>query len=73
MTLVSNHIPLATVVISPNKYERNFAFYLLYNNSSEIQPKSLASDNHGVNNVNFAILDIFDYQLSPRHAKLKKI
>ncbi|HCC5806124.1 TPA: Tn3 family transposase [Escherichia coli] len=73
ITLVSNHVPLATVVISPNEYEGHFAFDLLYNNSSEIQPKSLATDNHGVNNVNFAILDIFGYQFSPRYAKFKKI
>lgn len=73
MTLVSNHVPLATVVISPNEYEGHFAFDLLYNNTSEIQPKSLATDNHGVNNVNFAILDIFGYQFSPRYAKFKKV
>lgn len=73
MTLVSNHVPLATIVISPNEYEGHFAFDLLYNNSSEIQPKSLATDNHGVNNVNFAILDIYDYQFSPRYAKFKKV
>ncbi|CNI60456.1 Tn3 family transposase [Yersinia pekkanenii] len=73
MTLVSNHVPLATVVISPNEYEGHFAFDLLYNNTSEIQPKSLATDNHGVNNVNFSILDIFGYQFSPRYAKFKKI
>lgn len=73
MTLVSNHVPLATIVISPNEYEGHFAFDLLYNNTSEIQPKSLATDNHGVNNVNFAILDIFEYQFSPRYAKFKKV
>lgn len=73
MTLVSNHVPLATVVISPNEYEGHFAFDLLYNNTSEIQPRSLATDNHGVNNVNFAILDIFEYLFSPRYAKFKKI
>jgi TnpA family transposase len=73
MTLVCNHVPLETVVISPNEYEGHFAFDLLYNNSSEIQPKSLATDNHGINNVNFAILDIFGYQFSPRYAKFKKV
>ncbi|EOV8089736.1 Tn3 family transposase [Providencia rettgeri] len=73
MTLVSNHVPLATTIISPNEYEGHFAFDLLYNNASEIQPKSLATDNHGINNVNFAILDIFGYQFSPRYAKFKKI
>mgnify|MGYP000471649427 FL=1 len=73
MTLVSNHVPLATVDISPNEYEGHFAFNLLYNNTTEIQPKPLATDNHGVNNVNFAILDIFGYQFSPRYAKFKKV
>lgn len=72
MTLVSNHVPLATVVISPNEYEGHFAFNLLYKNTSEIQPKPLATDNHGINNVNFAILDMFGYQFSPRYAKFKK-
>ncbi|WP_053014299.1 MULTISPECIES: Tn3 family transposase [Xenorhabdus] len=71
MTLVSNHVPINTVVISPNEYEGHYAFDLLYNNSSDIQPKSLATDTHGINNVNFAILDIFGYQFSPRYARFK--
>ena len=71
MTLVSNHIPLNTTVISPNEYEGHFAFDLLYNNTSDIQPSTLATDTHGVNNVNFAILDIFDYEFAPRYAKFK--
>ncbi|MEZ8306909.1 Tn3 family transposase [Vibrio splendidus] len=71
MTLVSNHVPLNTTVISANEYEGHYAFDLLYNNSSDIQPKSLATDNHGTNNVNFAVLDIFGYQFSPRYAKFK--
>ncbi len=66
MTLVSNHVPLNTTVISANEYEGHYAFDLLYNNSSDIQPKSLATDNHGTNNVNFAVLDIFGYQFSPK-------
>jgi hypothetical protein len=44
MTLVSNHVPLNTTVIAPNKYEGHFTFDLLYNSSSDIQPKSLATD-----------------------------
>ncbi len=71
MTLVSNHVPLQTTVISANEYEGHYAFDLLYNNTSDIQPKSLATDNHGTNNVNFAILDLFGYQFSPRYAKFK--
>lgn len=73
ITLVSNHVPVSTTVISPNEYEAHFAFDLLYNNTSEIQPQILTSDNHGVNNVNFAILDIFGYQFAPRYAKFKNV
>ncbi len=73
LTLVSNHVPLNTTVISPNEYEGHYAFDLLYNNSSDIQPKTLATDSHGVNSVNFAILDIFGYQFTPRYAKFKHI
>jgi len=34
---------------------------------------TLTSDTHGVNNVNFAILDLFGYQFAPRYAKFKNV
>lgn len=73
LTLVSNHVPVNTKIISANEYEGHHAFDLLYNNSSDIQPKALATDTHGVNNVNFAILDLFGYQFAPRYAKFKYV
>lgn len=73
MTLVVNHVPVNTTINALNEYEAHFAFDLLYNNSSDIQPKSVATDTHGVNNVNFAILDIFGYQFAPRYARFKRI
>nr|WP_234418658.1 transposase [Dongshaea marina] len=73
LTLVVNHVPVNATVNAPNEYEGHFAFDLLYNNSSEVQPKSLATDTHGVNSVNFAILDIFGYQFAPRYAKFKRV
>lgn len=73
LTLVSNHVPVNTKIISANEYEGHHAFDLLYNNSSDIQPKALATDTHGVNNVNFAILDLFGYQFAPRYAKFKHV
>ena len=73
LTLVSNHVPVSTQVIGANEYEGHFAFDLLYNNSSEIQPDTLASDSHGSNRVNFAILDLFGYTFAPRYAKMKKV
>ena len=73
LTLVSNHVPVSTQVIGANEYEGHFAFDLLYNNSSEIQPDTLTSDSHGSNRVNFAILDLFGYTFAPRYAKMKKV
>ncbi|MBD2797966.1 Tn3 family transposase [Xenorhabdus sp. 18] len=73
LSLVVNHVPVNTVVNAPNEFEGHFAFDLLYNNSSDIQPLSVSTDNHGINNVNFALLDIFGYQFAPRYAKFKKI
>ena len=73
LTLVSNHVPVSTQIIGANEYEGHFAFDLLYNNSSEIQPNTLSTDTHGTNNVNFAILDFFGYTFAPRYAKMKKV
>lgn len=73
LTLVSNHVPVNTQVIGANEYEGHFAFDLLYNNTSEIQPNTLSTDNHGTNNVNFAILDFFGYTFAPRYAKMKRV
>ena len=66
-------MPVNITVISPNEYEAHFAFDLLYNNTSEIQPQTLTSDGHGINNVNFAILGIFGYQFAPRYANFKNV
>lgn len=46
LTLVSNHVPVSTKVIGANEYEGHFAFDLLYNNSSDIQPNILSTDTH---------------------------
>ena len=73
LTLISNHVPVSTQVIGANEYEGHFAFDLLYNNSSDIQPNTLSTDTHGTNNVNFAILDFFGYTFAPRYAKMKKV
>jgi TnpA family transposase len=73
LTLVSNHVPVSTQIIGANEYEGHFAFDLLYNNSSDIQPNTLSTDTHGTNNVNFAILDFFGYTFAPRYAKMKKV
>ena len=73
MTLSCNHVALNTTVIGANEYEGHYAFDLLYNNTSNIQPDLLSSDTHGTNQVNFALLDIFGYAFAPRYAKFKHV
>ncbi|MFT5084696.1 MAG: hypothetical protein ACI9Y1_002752, partial [Lentisphaeria bacterium] len=71
MSLVCNHVPINAIVIGANEYEGHYAFDLLFNNTSDIQPVSLSTDTHGTNNVNFALLDLFGYRFAPRHSKVK--
>ena len=71
MSLVSNHVPINTVIIGANEYEGHYVFDLLFNNTSDIKPVSLSTDTHGTNNVNFALLDLFGYRFAPRYAKVK--
>jgi hypothetical protein len=46
---------------------------LLFNNTSEIQPDILSTDTHGVNHVNFALLDLFGYKFAPRYANFGSV
>ena len=73
LTLVANHVPINAKVIGANEYEGHHAFDLLYNNSSDIQPNVLSSDNHGTNRVNFALLDMFGYSFAPRYAQFGSV
>ncbi len=42
-------------------------------NTSDIIPDVLSTDTHGVNHVNFALLDLFGYQFAPRYARVGKV
>lgn len=64
--LIAANIPINAKVIGSNEYEGHFVFDLLYNNSTEIIPQTHSTDTHGVNQVNFAILDFFGYYFAPR-------
>jgi len=69
-TLVANHIPVNAKVIGAHEYEGHFVFDLLYNNPTKVKPKIHSTDMHGINQVNFAILDFFDYQFAPRFTQI---
>lgn len=73
VTLVANHVPVNARVIGANEHESHYIFDLLFNNTSEIKPEVLSTDTHGVNHVNFALLDLFDYTFAPRYAQVGRV
>jgi len=73
VTLVANHAAVNAKVIGSNEHESHYIFDLLQNNTSDIKPNVLSTDTHGVNHVNFALLDLFGYSFAPRYAKFGKI
>lgn len=71
LTLVANHIPINADIIGANEHESHYVFDLLYNNLSDVQPTVHSTDTHGVNQVNFAILDFFGKQFAPRYQNIR--
>ena len=70
VSLNANHMAICNRIIGSNEHESHYIFDLLMNNSTEITPDILSTDTHGVNHINFALLDLFGYQFAPRYAKV---
>jgi TnpA family transposase len=66
----ANHAAITNRIIGANEHESHYILDLLVNNSTDITPDVLSTDSHGVNHVNFALLDLFGYQFAPRYAKV---
>ena len=73
VTLVANHAALNATIIGSNEHESHYILDLLQNNTSNIKPDVLSTDSHGVNHVNFALLDLFGYSFAPRYAKFTTV
>ena len=73
VSLNANHMAINNRIIGSNEHESHFLFDLLMNNSTEIIPEVVSTDTHGVNHVNFALLDIFGYQFAPRYARISTV
>jgi TnpA family transposase len=73
VSLNANHMAINARVIGANEHESHYIFDLLMNNSTEIIPDMLSTDTHGVNHVNFALLDLFAYRFAPRYAQVGKV
>lgn len=71
--IIANHTAINARVIGANEHESHYIFDLLMNNTSGIIPEVLSTDTHGVNHVNFALLDLFGYQFAPRYAQVGKV
>lgn len=70
VSLNAHHMGINNRFIGSNEHESHYLFDLLMNNSTEIIPDIVSTDTHGVNHVNFALLDLFGYQFAPRYAKV---
>ena len=69
-TLLCNHIPLHSQVISAHSHESHYVFDMIYNNESTIYPEVVTGDMHSINKANFAILYWFCIQFNPRFTNL---
>lgn len=72
LTLTANFQPLVAKTISPNEFEGHYILELLLMNESEIQPEKHSTDNHGINEINFGMLDFFGFKFCPRYKTLTK-
>ena len=70
VSLNAHHIGINNRIIGSNEHESHYLFDLLMNNNTEIIPDVVSTDTHGVNHVNFALLDLFGYKFAPRYAKV---
>ena len=69
-SLVANHVPIQARIIGANEHESHYVFDILFNNTTDIQPQVHSTDTHGTNEINFALLHLFDYQFAPRYRDL---
>ena len=70
-TLVTSHFATYGKVISARSHESHHLFDVVYNNTSDLKATIVATDTHGTNQFNHAILNAFGYQFTPRYAKFK--
>jgi TnpA family transposase len=73
MTLVANHSALNARIIGSNEHESHYIYDLIKSNTSDLKPDVLLTDTHGVNHVNYALLDLCGYSFTPRYAQLNSV
>jgi TnpA family transposase len=73
MSLIANHGALNACIIGSNEHESHYIYDLLQSNTSDIKPNMLSTDTHGVNHVNYALLDLSGYTFAPRYAQFSTV
>ncbi|MSO14550.1 Tn3 family transposase [Rickettsiales endosymbiont of Trichoplax sp. H2] len=68
-SLIANHLPVVTKIISANEHESHYVLDLVYNNKSDLDIKAISGDMHSINRVNFFFLRMFNYDFMPRFTK----
>lgn len=71
-TLVANHFPINARTIGAHDHESHFLFDLIFGNKTSIEPDIISTDMHGVNHVNFALLNMFGRKFAPRYRRIQK-
>ena len=68
-SLIANHLPTSTKIIGANEHESHYVLDIVYNNTSDLNITAVSGDMHSVNRVNFAFMNLFNYDFMPRFTK----
>lgn len=71
-TMLCNHLPLQVNLTGPHEHESYYAFDILYNNATSIDPEVLTGDMHIINKLNFAFMDWFGKKLYSRFCSIQR-
>ena len=71
-SLVINHVPVNAKLIGANEHESHYAFDIVFNNTSEIDPDVISVDMAGTNQVNFVLLETFGRTWAPRYTHIDR-
>ena len=71
-SLIANHLPINSIIISPNNHESHYLVDIYLNNNSNIKPIAISGDMHSINRFNGGLLNLLKCQFMPRFTKIYK-
>jgi TnpA family transposase len=71
-SMVVNHVPANARLIGANEHESHYAFDIVFNNTSEVDPDTISVDMAGTNQVNFVLLETFGRSWAPRYTQINR-